>query len=242
MSRPRIGTPPPIYPDGMHKRCSRCGETKPWSAYHPRARNADQVVTAVRPRCRLCESLTAQERWAKKVAAGPEARAAEIERRREWHRDRMANDPEYADRVRETARENAKLRYKHDHEHRERVKAAARERSRNRDPERENRQRRQRRREKRAAQRAADRKLSGRLPIAPLREWLNDVLDHEFAGEEAALAAWLGVHERRLYAWLHEQHFVQLDVVDRALCHAGMPHKLAQFWEFDTDTDTTEAA
>lgn len=85
-----------------------------------------------------------------------------------------------------------------------------------------------------------------RLPIAPLRAWLQQQL--AFIGSKALaapvelaqvgmltpladLAQRLGVPEKRLYCWLHiNDTFVTLDHVDQALCNWGDPLLLRELY------------
>lgn len=65
-----------------------------------------------------------------------------------------------------------------------------------------------------------DREHGTLLPIGPFRDWLDRRLT---MGEYdlGSLAAALGVSDRRLYAWMHVNQRVHIDVVDRALLTEG---------------------
>lgn len=231
MARPRsIDRVPPRYPN-ITKQCPACQRVLPWSAFYPRERHPDGAVAKVRSKCKMCESSIAQERW--QQIAGSDHRDLLAERRA-YHAHRMATDPEYAARVRQTARENARLRYKHDEEYRERMKAEARERSK--DPRRLARERDLRRQ----AREARNRETSCRLPAEPWRAWLRS---HQGRFETSTeFAAWLGVDESSLRKWLDGTNGVRLDAADAALCRAGEPHMLMELWPELYDFDEEQAA
>lgn len=88
------------------------------------------------------------------------------------------------------------------------------------------------------------------LPMGPLRDYLNDWIDRErrkarfaavsgtVAGAdgssglavEGVVARALGIHERRLYALLHHQETVSIQVADRILTHANRDETIFDLW------------
>lgn len=70
------------------------------------------------------------------------------------------------------------------------------------------------------------------LSIAPFRAWLTHELDRYRYDENPVgrFARRLGVAERRLWGWLHENHRAPLDVIDRALCTYGRPDLLNELY------------
>lgn len=231
MGRPRnADRVPPRYPN-LTKRCPVCELTLPWSAFYPRVRHPDGAVAGVRSKCKLCESTEAQERW-QRIAAGDHSDM--LAKRRVYHAQRMASDPEYAARVRETARENARLRYQHDEEYREQQKAKAR--ARNRDPRSRAREREQRRR----ARQERKRETSRRLPSEPWRTWLRS---QQWRFETTTeFATWLGVDESGLTRWLDGTNGILLDTADAVLCRIGEPQLLMELWPELYDFNEERAA
>lgn len=67
-----------------------------------------------------------------------------------------------------------------------------------------------------------------RLPIAPLRAWLRE-REREFA-DRTAMAAWMGVNEKRIREWLNENQFVLLDTIDRVAVQIDDPWLLRELW------------
>ncbi len=74
------------------KRCARCGEVKPWSAYRSRTRWEDGSTRTVRPYCRPCEN-------AYRIELGINARAARAYRER-----KKREDPDFMQRCRDIRR------------------------------------------------------------------------------------------------------------------------------------------
>ena len=89
--------------------------------------------------------------------------------------------------------------------------------------------------------RKLDREGRRRLAIEPWRQWMLDqISDLDLRGVEhplAELAQQLGVHDRVVYAWLHERPTVQLDAVDEALCQFGDPQALRDLYPELYDND-----
>lgn len=217
--RPRIvDAVPPRYPDRT-KACPACGREKPWSAFYPRARTDAGYVLKVRSKCKLCESGVAQAKWEERAAVDHSEVNAE---RRAYHAERMATDPEYAERVRKVNRDNARLRYQTDEEHRERLKAERREAGRTPRARELERRRRAKARQERAAE--TNRRLDG----APWTAWLRH-LEHRFE-TTTDMADWLGVDESLLRRWLDGRAGLKLDTADAVLVRIGEPGLLMDLW------------
>lgn len=218
--RPRLAERvEPIYPN-RRKVCPMCKVEKPWRAFYPKSRHADNTVASVRSRCRLCESGIAKARWQSWVEGG---KLDDLnERRRAEHARKMATDPAYAEKFRRDAREAARFRYATDPEFRAReiAKSAAFAKSaRGRKLE----------RRRRARARAERRRETSRdLPAAPWREWLNDMASRFESRQE--LADWLGIDEATVRKWREGKEGIRLDRADRTLCHVGEPHMLMFLW------------
>lgn len=73
------------------KRCTRCGEVKPWSQYYPLTRWEDGTKRTVRPRCKACETAVTLERRRNDPALHERVKAYHRERHR-----RVLADPERA--------------------------------------------------------------------------------------------------------------------------------------------------
>lgn len=67
-----------------------------------------------------------------------------------------------------------------------------------------------------------------RLPVAPLRRWINE--QFQDGHTMTTLAEKLGVPDRTVRAWLYERDLARLDAVDAAFCRAGDPGLLRELW------------
>jgi len=139
----------------LKKRCSLCGETKPWAKFSPRRYWPDGSVRVVSSHCTACKSKLSGPRKAKMREEQPERWARYKASQADWQR---------------------------------------------------------RNRRAVAAERAAASHAGPRLPVGPIREFLQQQLDS--GRGMAEMADLCDVPERAIYRLLHEHEHVSLHLAD----------------------------